>query len=68
MAEDGVPDTHSLATTIRLASGAESHSVHLPLVPTTGFEPVIAWMKTMCPRPLDEVGYFCNEKYLYFVT
>ena len=30
LAEDGVPDTHSLAATIRLASGAESHSVHLP--------------------------------------
>ena len=30
MAEDGVPDTHSLATTIRLASGAEPCPVHLP--------------------------------------
>lgn len=30
MAEDGVPDTHSLATAIRLASGAETLSVHLP--------------------------------------
>lgn len=30
MAEDGVPDTHSLTTAIRLASGAETLSVHLP--------------------------------------
>ena len=24
------------------------------LVVAAGFEPAIAWMKTMCPRPLDD--------------
>ena len=26
------------------------------MVATAGFEPAIAWMKTMCPRPLDDVA------------
>ncbi len=26
------------------------------LVPRTGVEPVISWMRTMCPGPLDERG------------
>ena len=26
--------------------------------PRRGFEPLIPWMKTMCPRPLDERGSF----------
>ena len=26
----------------------------LLLVVAAGFEPAIAWMKTMCPRPLDD--------------
>lgn len=25
-----------------------------PMVVAAGFEPAIAWMKTMCPRPLDD--------------
>ena len=24
------------------------------MVVAAGFEPAIAWMKTMCPRPLDD--------------
>lgn len=30
------------------------HGIYLVL--TAGFEPAIAWMKTMCPRPLDDVS------------
>ena len=29
-----------------------------PLVVAAGFEPAIAWMKTMCPRPLDDATTF----------
>lgn len=28
------------------------------IVPPTGFEPVIFWMRTRCPKPLDDGGLY----------
>lgn len=37
-------------------------------VPRAGFEPAILWLKTRCPRPLDERGYIIVKTILCIKT